>query len=109
MIASRKCTSGRRACSGRRSAYDARTESRVAPQNIDTVGAGEGIPSVLFGVASVLLIYVLSTLAYAAPGGVEGYGNALGERTSGRTAGGTGGTDAVGGKGRLNFLYSEVQ
>ena len=41
-----------------------------------------------------------------APGGAGGYGLAQGERTSGRAAGGHGGTDAGGGKGRLIFLYS---
>jgi hypothetical protein len=42
-----------------------------------------------------------------ASGGVEGYGLAQGERTSGKAAGeGHGGTDAGGGKGRLIFLYS---
>ena len=35
-----------------------------------------------------------------APGGAGGYALAQGERTSGRAAGGHGGTDAVGGKGR---------
>ena len=36
-----------------------------------------------------------------APGGTGGHGLALGERTSGRAAGGTGGTDAVGGSWHL--------
>ena len=38
--------------------------------------------------------------------GRGGYGLAQGARTSGRAAGGHGGTDAGGGKGRLIFLYS---
>src|SRR5262245_11339988 len=40
--------------------------------------------------------------------GAAGYALAQGERTSGRAAGGHKGTDAGGGKGRLNFLYSTL-